>query len=426
MPPSPVVYSETASKSITMLERCTRAAKEGTSVTVPLKDVLKSLRVFGIGPLTPRKLESRIKQEPSQDRTSHQIGYNQLAWVIIHIWIVRLLLRLGQVFLGKGKVGEAAVELLRGLAASVSLNRIILYRRRVCHFFWSADNATNRSLSYGKLPSFTSVYTIGVWFYILVRLILDVANLFTTVGFKGYTEQWLLVDNMPGFLTFAVYTIAVPDTVIRRLILSGPTIFMISFYSQIMWVIASQFNSFHCTLKRKCTDTRNFGSDRLRQLRIRHADLCLLVQDVDDIMSPLAFLWHAMMVLGACAEATHLLQLKISEDAWAIAHVSLDLAYMVIFFSIVSFSTAAVCQAYNATLNDVNLMSARMSQVDDAEFARQALLLMSQMQSISVSVTAWKFYDMNRAALITTLGAVVTYVVVVFQMAPKLLQGPSE
>ncbi|EEC18322.1 hypothetical protein IscW_ISCW023798 [Ixodes scapularis] len=426
MPSSPVVSPETASKSVTMLEKCTRAAEEGTSITVPLKDVLKALRVFGIGPLTPRKLESRIKQGPSQDLTTHQIRYNQLAWVIMHIWIVRLLLRLGQVFLGKGKVGEAAVELLRGLASSVSLNRIILYRRRVCHFFWSVDHVTDRSLSYGKLSSFTSVYTIGIWLYILVRLILDVANLFTTVGFKGYMEQWLLVDTIPGSLTFAVYIIAVPDTVIRRLILSGPTIFMISFYSQLMWVIVSQFNSFHCTLKRKCTGSRNFGSDRLRQLRIRHADLCLLVQDVDDIMSPLAFLWHAMMVLGACAEATHLLQLKISEDAWAIVHISLDLAYMLVFFGIVSFSSAAVCQAYNATLNYVNLMSARMSQVDDAEFARQALLLMSQMQSISVSVTAWKFYDMNRAALITTLGAVVTYVVVVFQMAPKLLQGPSE
>ncbi|CAN7995668.1 unnamed protein product [Ixodes hexagonus] len=366
----------------------TKITEDGASIAKTLKYVLKALRVLGIGPLFPQRSEPQTEKKTKISLTSRQSLYNKLAWIIVQVWIIRLLLRLALVLSGRGKVGEAAVDVLRGWAASVAFNRFVLYRWRLCHFFWSVDHINDGSDTYGTLPSFTSFYTVGTGIYLLVRLILDIVNVFTTAGFKNYVEQWFILDSIAGTLPTLVYLVAVPDIVIRRCVLTGPTSFLVSFYVQVMWVVPFKFNAFDRALKRDCASSSNIRSDRLRQLRVRHADLCLLVQDLDDIMSPLAFLWHAMVVLGSCAEATHLLQLKPSEDIMATVDIFLDLVYLGFLFVFVSFSAASVCKSYDSAVNEVNYMSARLSRVDDAEFTRQALLLVSQMQAANVSVTA--------------------------------------
>ncbi|KAL1424971.1 hypothetical protein MTO96_019622 [Rhipicephalus appendiculatus] len=117
------------------------------------------------------------------------------------------------------------------------------------------------------------------------------------------------------------------------------------------------------------------------------------------------------------------------EDVIATVQFTLDMAYMLVCFVVVSFSAAAVCEAHDDSLPQVNRLAAvhcAMAPVPDQEFLEQASLLMSQMQTRDVSLTAWKFYELNRAALVTTGGAVATYVVVVLQMAPSFLEGTQE
>ncbi|KAK8770600.1 hypothetical protein V5799_012935 [Amblyomma americanum] len=113
------------------------------------------------------------------------------------------------------------------------------------------------------------------------------------------------------------------------------------------------------------------------------------------------------------------------QDVVATVQFSFDMLYMLVCFIIVSFSAAAVCEAHDDSLPRVNRMVAAhcATPAPDSEFLEQAFLLASQMQTRDVSLTAWKFYDLNRAALVTTGGAIATYVVVVLQMAPTFLEG---
>ncbi|XP_065298561.1 uncharacterized protein [Dermacentor albipictus] len=114
------------------------------------------------------------------------------------------------------------------------------------------------------------------------------------------------------------------------------------------------------------------------------------------------------------------------EDVIATVQFTLDIVYMLVGFVVVSFSAAAVCKAYDDSLPQVNHLAAvhcAVAPVPNQAFLEQASLLMSQMQTRDVSLTAWKFYELNRAALVTTGGAVATYVVVVLQMAPSFLEA---
>ncbi|XP_022707452.1 uncharacterized protein LOC111271127 [Varroa jacobsoni] len=48
----------------------------------------------------------------------------------------------------------------------------------------------------------------------------------------------------------------------------------------------------------------------LRNLRLRHAELCDLVIYLDDIFSPLAIFWHGSVVAGYCSESINLIQVS--------------------------------------------------------------------------------------------------------------------
>ncbi|KAL3193750.1 hypothetical protein MRX96_000049 [Rhipicephalus microplus] len=124
-----------------------------------------------------------------------------------------------------------------------------------------------------------------------------------------------------------------------------------------------------------------------------------------------------------------MMQFNPHEDVIATIQFMLDMLYMLVCFVVVSFSAAAVCEAHDDSLPQVNRLAAAhcmTASVPNQEFLEQAFLLMSQMQTRNVSLTAWNFYELNRAALVTTAGAVATYVLVVLQMAPSFLEGTHQ
>ncbi|KAH6932306.1 hypothetical protein HPB50_004638 [Hyalomma asiaticum] len=157
--------------------------------------------------------------------------------------------------------------------------------------------------------------------------------------------------------------------------------------------------------------------------RLQHANLCVVVKDMDDVFSPLAFLWHAMMLLGNCGEVTHLIQIDLRADALVTSQIFLDMLYLMICFTEISLSAAAVSRSHCNSLPEVNSMTAVYctNGPQEDEFLEQAFLLMSMMRTGGVSLTAWKFYELNRAAFMTTTSAVATYIAVVLQLAPSFV-----
>lgn len=394
--------------------------RRGTSALAHLKYILAAMQFYGMGPFEPTKLNSQIK---TPRRSLFNLSARSIVpWIVSVFCFVRLLMKLFLTFAGAGKVGEAAVGLLRGFASLTALTRFLVYRRHLCQFFYRLDKIDDSVIPSTKLRFYTSAYTLTIWVYILVRIVADLVELFVPGNLSKYVQDELALRAVPRSLESVFYFIGFADKLILRISISGTTTFLISSFSQLAWLVAHKFRAFDVALKKYCATERGVGLAGLRHLRMQHAQISLLVQDMENIYSPVTLMWHAMMVLGCCGEATHLLQLKASEHVIVKTQISLDLFYLISLLILVSHAGAAVCEGHSSSLLEVNRLAATDPNAEDPEFSAQAFLLMSQMQATDVSLTAWKFYDLNRAALITTGGATATYVAIVLQMAPSFLE----
>ncbi|KAH7949668.1 hypothetical protein HPB49_013501 [Dermacentor silvarum] len=141
-----------------------------------LKDVLSSLRLFGIGPFETAETVIDIDRGRKTTSTLKATGRTRVFSIILHLWLARLLLKMIMVFLGKGKLGETAVEFLRTMAATYAFNRMVSFRPRICHLFWSLDNIQDWSVPLGRLPQHTQLYTRCVWVYLLLRVAVDICQ----------------------------------------------------------------------------------------------------------------------------------------------------------------------------------------------------------------------------------------------------------
>ncbi|OQR79644.1 hypothetical protein BIW11_05586, partial [Tropilaelaps mercedesae] len=160
---------------------------------------------------------------------------------------------------------------------------------------------------------------------------------------------------------------------------------------------------------------------KLRDLRLRHAELCDLIIYLDDIFSPIAIFWHGSVVLGLCSESVGLIQ-RFSEPAGisllTMLHFTSNAMYIVGNLGFVTVSTSLVCECKDRSEHIVrHLLSQPQAYL--VASSHQARLFATQMRIENVQMTAFRFYNLNRSAFMTVLGASVTYVSFVAQTARK-------
>ncbi|KAL1424965.1 hypothetical protein MTO96_019616 [Rhipicephalus appendiculatus] len=154
-----------------------------------LSDVLASLRIFGIGPFESKETVKGVDRGRKTTSSLKSTGRSRVFSVFLHLWLARLLLKLIMVFLGKGKVGETGVEFLRTMAATYAFNRVASYRPRICHLLWSLDKIQEWNVPLGRLPQYARLYTRGVWFYLFLRVAVDICQVPPKFARRGFNKD---------------------------------------------------------------------------------------------------------------------------------------------------------------------------------------------------------------------------------------------
>ncbi|XP_003746805.1 uncharacterized protein LOC100907580 [Galendromus occidentalis] len=163
---------------------------------------------------------------------------------------------------------------------------------------------------------------------------------------------------------------------------------------------------------------------KIRDLRLLHADLCQIIMYVDSIFAPLAIFFHGGTVAGFCGETIRLIERYSkgvdSSESLSLTSVVLSLAFLVIVIPLVTISTAEICDCPRKSIQAVNKLLQEQGTLDVAAGTHQIRLFLSQMYVKDVQMTAWRFYKLDRAALMTTYGASVSYVSLVLQSTGKV------
>ncbi|OQR73805.1 hypothetical protein BIW11_09509 [Tropilaelaps mercedesae] len=98
-----------------------------------------------------------------------------------------------------------------------------------------------------------------------------------------------------------------------------------------------------------------------------------------------------------------------------------NMSFMVIATLLITYSAALLCECKDRSRYFVNSLELPDDGPRSRAVAHEVRLLLSQM-SRQVEMTAWRFYKLNRGAILQTIGACITYVSLVVQSAGDVLE----
>lgn len=134
-------------------------------------------------------------------------------------------------------------------------------------------------------------------------------------------------------------------------------------------------------------------------------------------------MWSFAFISGFCANMTAIITevgstkvKKVEDDPIVEMNVSLDSFYLMFWFSFTCWLGARLNEASTDSVRVLHHLTS-MAPLDDVDFALQARLLLAQLNHVKVGITSGKLFLLNRAAVLTIMGALITYLVVVIQVS---------
>lgn len=147
---------------------------------------------------------------------------------------------------------------------------------------------------------------------------------------------------------------------------------------------------------------------------------------IDGVLSQVAFLQYVIIISDLSKYVYYLIsRFKFShENFLELFFVIFRVSHMLWLFFFISISASRVTEESNASLRrfhhltivaDVN---GSASSQEVAEYVYHSQLLLVQMSAPSVVLSGWNMFNISRSFILTVLGAVLTYTIILFQITP--------
>ncbi|XP_018494250.1 uncharacterized protein LOC108863962 [Galendromus occidentalis] len=383
-----------------------------------LGPILRTNEFLGVGPFV-RPVETKGHYKHSR----RFMRYIRFASFMVKFWWFRGLgLFTMKYFFARSYFRAGVSDFGRNTVATVGLLLLSRKLTEVNQVIVLSDSFSHREESRKWVSRLVSRMNMLVWGYVSLRIFLDIATFYSENLMPVFMESEMFIDpaGVPPNMYPLILCYAFVDMMFNRLITSVALLLNQVTYIVFNFLAFTKFSNFDSDI-RDCLRNRG-GPNHIWRLRLLHADLCQLIIFMDDLFSPLALLLHGGVVAGYCTETLRFIQryergLDISESWLTFFTFALNMTYLLTMISITTASTSKLCESPKRSMRIVHdlLQNYGAGFANMTAGSQQIRLLLSQMQVKYVQMTAWRFYKLDRAALMTTLGASVTYVSVVVQ-----------
>ncbi|XP_028966838.1 uncharacterized protein LOC114828128 [Galendromus occidentalis] len=376
--------------------------------------LFKSLHVVGAGPFRRHvdgTYEGSMRQKPLQ-KLANSIG----RFMLVRFMAVGVL----RFFFARHLVGAAASDVVRAVCSVTALSVLNANLEKLHSVILVIDEAPTRAYRNASLCKLAKFWLASLWIYVGYRFTLDVVTFFVDDRLTLYLETDLFIPFgvLPPFLIPPMYVVAISDILINRIFVTGALAFSITLNFLLNMLFDSKVQHFDEELRRLSDgDEYVLDGNQALELRMRHAKLCQYAQISDDIFSLQNLVWHAVCVALACAESAASVQMmRRNFQLLRFLGTLGNLVIMVVLMVANTGSAAIVCECRDRSRVFVNCLQSRTGAGSPVSHQ------VSQMDQ-RVQLTAWKMYKLDRAAIMTTLGACVTYVSLVIQRTEDALEN---
>lgn len=169
-------------------------------------------------------------------------------------------------------------------------------------------------------------------------------------------------------------------------------------------------------------------SSQVRQFRLIHNRLTKMVYRMDHHLSLLTLLVYIIIMSDLSKYVYYLIErlTKKWEDLFEVMFVSFRVSHMLWLFFNISFSAALMSEESLASASDFHDISSyshfTFSKIDQSH---QILGILIKLSGQPSQLTGWNLFIIDRGFVLTVLGVVLTYSLVLFQMTPWA-QQPGE
>ncbi|XP_076314845.1 uncharacterized protein LOC143227265 [Tachypleus tridentatus] len=322
---------------------------------------------------------------------------------------------------------ENMTLVLRNIAASVTADMYLVNRKRMWDLVAEMESFS-QLLSPEKSRQLTrqvSILTLGVWFYMLLALT-STNYVVPEVPVHEYLE-----DHYYGSQTvngsIAAYLLVLSDWNLSNYFAWGVLTFLIAFFLSICTSLRLNFQHFNNQFRKFVADnTRPVTATDLQLMRVLHSQLAAFVTRFDELFTRMVFIWYATIITSFCVEITALLRSDVEEMSTLAGGIfyGLRILYIVVFFIMLSVLSSLVNEEAHDVLHSLQ-NTICIHPTTDHPYNIQAELLVTQLNSSVVGLSAWNVFIINRGFMLTVLGAVISYGVLIIQLNPKAMKKLS-
>ncbi|XP_064486756.1 uncharacterized protein LOC135399041 [Ornithodoros turicata] len=157
--------------------------------------------------------------------------------------------------------------------------------------------------------------------------------------------------------------------------------------------------------------------EKLGKIQVKCANLLDMERRLEALFAPAVSLWIGDLLVNIVLPIRTLVNGIASFTVANVMSFFIEVVYSVCFFLILSFSLADIEDEYREIEEELFRLRNAVP-VDDWQLCQQVILLQSGITSSTFTLTGWGLFEVDRSFILTIVGAVATYTVILVQLTP--------
>ncbi|CAN8025223.1 unnamed protein product [Ixodes persulcatus] len=169
------------------------------------------------------------------------------------------------------------------------------------------------------------------------------------------------------------------------------------------------------SLVRVCTKNSDVQAGPVKRLHSIYTSLWNAVQKLDSQLSLAVFLWYVDLVLNIII-SVRMVQHTLSQfNPYSAAGAYVQALYLGLMFLLMSYTAANLIVEVRHVDHDVCQLVCALTAID-GQTCNQVMLLQEEVANCRMAFTGWNCFNIDRSFILTVIGAIITYAVVLQQL----------
>ncbi|XP_037272945.2 uncharacterized protein LOC119164846 [Rhipicephalus microplus] len=200
-----------------------------------------------------------------------------------------------------------------------------------------------------------------------------------------------------------------------NILVTGSPVLMTN-YIYLCDYLRGQMLSFRAA-ERAVLDSGPMDVTKFEKIRTMCTRLIDVERRLDSLFAPAVLLWFVDLLVNIVLPIRTLINGIASFTIANVMSFFIEVIYSVSFFMILSFSLAQVDKEYKE-IEEETFRLRNSVPTEDWQLGQQVTLLESGINSSKFTLTGWGLFEVDRSFILTIVGAVATYTVVLIQLTP--------